>query len=231
MPQPAPEPIIPATVAPASPGPAVSAPTQSNSPPEEQQVRFAPTAAMPPASLMPRRRMEFGSPLPAIIAAAQPDPQRPIPMYDKGAPLIVEGKRPRRSNYKVFSACTARPDDMKLDARADQYDRDTNMFVYMGAHDDIWDFIVMQITLEAALKTKYKEHVEAATIKECLNVINFKTFKYLRSNKEHAKKTTHPSVLPSCSMVVKDKRDSKGELLLWKSQFCTGGPNCLPALR
>jgi hypothetical protein len=79
----------------------------------------------------------------------------------------------------------------------------------------------MKITLEAALKTKYKEQVEAATVKECLNIINFKTFKYLRS-KKHAEKTTHPSVLP-CSMVVKDMRDSKGELLLWKSRFCTGG--------
>jgi hypothetical protein len=114
--QPRPEPIIPAIVAPASPGPVTAAPTQGNSPPEEQQVRFAPTAAAPPASPMPRRRMEFGSPLPAIIAAAQPDPQRPIPIYDKGAPLIVEGKRPRRSNHKVSSACTARADDTKLDA-------------------------------------------------------------------------------------------------------------------
>ena len=75
-------------------------------------------------------------------------------MYDKDAPLIVEGKRPHSSNYKVFSACTARADDTKLDARAV---RDTNMFVYMGAHDDTWDFTVMQITLEAALKTNYKE--------------------------------------------------------------------------
>ena len=62
------------------------------------------------------------------------------------------------------------------------------MFVYMGAHDDTWDFTVMQITLEAALKTKFKEQVEAATVKECLNIINFKTFKYLRS-KEHAEKS------------------------------------------
>ena len=95
----------------------------------------------------------------------------------------------------MFSACTARADDTKLDAP-----------LCLGAHDDTWDFTVMQITLEAALKTKYKKQVEAATVKECLNIINFKTFKYLRS-KEHAEKTTHPSVLP-CSMVVKDKRDS-----------------------
>ena len=77
-----------------------------------------------------------------------------------GALLIMEGKRPRRSNYKVFSACTVRPDDTKLDT-----------------HDDTWYFNVMQITLEAALKTKYKEQVEEATVKECLNNINFKTLK------------------------------------------------------
>ena len=163
MPQPASEPIIPAIVAPASPGPVAAAPTQINLPSEEQQARIAPTAAVPPASQMPRRRMEFG-PLPAIITAAQPDPQRPIPMYDKGAPLIMESKRPRRSNYEVFSACIARTDAAKLDARVVQYDRDTNMFVYMGAHDDTWDFTVMQITLEAALKTRYKEQVEEATL-------------------------------------------------------------------
>ena len=77
-PQPAPEPITPTTVVPASPGPAVAVPTQGNPAQEEQQVRFAPAAVAPPASPMPRRRMDFGSPLPAIIAAAaQPDPQRP----------------------------------------------------------------------------------------------------------------------------------------------------------
>ena len=70
IPQPAPEPIIPAIVAPASPGPVAAAPTQVDFPAEEQQVRFAPTAVMPPASSMPRRRMKFGSPLPAIITAA-----------------------------------------------------------------------------------------------------------------------------------------------------------------
>ena len=134
--QPAPEPIVPVIVVPASPVPAAATPGQVSSPAEEQQVRFAPTSTAPPASPMPRRRMEFGSPLPATIAASQPDPKRPIPMYDKGAPLIVEGKRPRRSNYKVFSAGTSRPDDTKLDARAVHYDRDTNMFVYMDAHDD-----------------------------------------------------------------------------------------------
>ena len=95
------------------------------------------------------------------------------------------------------------------------------MFAYMGAHDDRWEFTAMQITLEAALKTQYKSQVEESTVKECQNILNFKTFKYLRS-KDHAETTIHPGILP-CSMVVKDKRDSKGELLLWKSRFCTGG--------
>jgi hypothetical protein len=99
--------------------------------------------------------MEVGSSLPATIAAAEPNPQRPVPMYDKGAPLIVEGKRPRRSDYKVFSACTTRSDAPKLDAQAVQYDKDKIKFVHMGANNDTWDFTVMQITLEAALKTKY----------------------------------------------------------------------------
>ena len=91
MPQPASEPIIPAIVAPASPGPVAAAPTQINLPSEEQQARIAPTAAVIPASQMPRRRMEFGSPLPAIFAAEQADPQQPIPMYDKGAPFDYGG--------------------------------------------------------------------------------------------------------------------------------------------
>ena len=87
MPQPAAEPTIPATVIPASSEPVAAAPTQANLPVEEQPACIiVPTTAMPPASPMPRRRMEFGSPLPAVIAAAQTDPERPIPMYDKGAP-------------------------------------------------------------------------------------------------------------------------------------------------
>ena len=131
----------------------------------------------------------------------------------------------------MFSASIARTDAAKLDARAVQYDRYTNMFVFMGAHDDTWDFAVMQITLEAALKTRYKQQMEEATVKECLNIINFKTFKYLRS-KEHAEKTTHPSVLP-CSMVVKQTR-LKGRTLAMEKLVLHKRPpyqpNALPAL-
>ena len=61
-PQPAAEPTVPAIVAPASPGPVAAAPTQVSLPAEEQPARIVPTTAMP------RRQMEFGSPLPAIIA-------------------------------------------------------------------------------------------------------------------------------------------------------------------
>ena len=69
------------------------------------------------------------------------------------------------------------------------------MFVYMGAHDDTWDFTVMQITLEAALKTKYKEQVEAAT------------FKYLRS-KEHAEETTVSFLAVWLSRINATQRES-----------------------
>ena len=202
-------------------------------PPVAAQPDYTPRAEIaPPASPLPRRRVEFGSPLPALIQSRLPEPQR-IPMFDEGAPLLMEGKRNRKP-AKIFTPSkpgtafsATRAGAPRLDARAVQYDRDTNLFVYMGAHDDAWDFTVMQITLEAALKTKYKPQVEEATVKECLNIINFKTFKYLRS-REHAEKTIHPGILP-CSMVVKDKRDSMGELLLWKSRFCVGGHLSDPA--
>ena len=65
------------------------------------------------------------------------------------------------------------------------------------------------------MKTQYKAQVEASAGAECTNILNFKTFQYLRDNSQ-AEKTIH------CSMVVKDKRDSKGELLLWKSRLATG---------
>jgi hypothetical protein len=101
------------------------------------------------------------------------------------------------------------------------HDQGKNLFVMMGAHDDYWDRVAMQITLELPLKTQYKAQVEASAVAECTNILNFKTFKYLR-DKSQAEKTIHPEILP-CSMVVKDKHDSKGELLLWKSRLATGG--------
>jgi hypothetical protein len=70
-------------------------------------------------------------------------------------------------------------------------------------------------------KTKYKTQVEDSAVVECKNILNFKTFKYLM-RREDADETVHTALLP-CSMVVKDKRDSKGELLLWKSRLATGG--------
>ncbi len=104
---------------------------------------------------------------------------------------------------------------------------DDTMFVYMGAHEeDHFDFTAMQITLEAAIKTKYKTQVEESAVKECKNILDFKTFKYLM-RREDAEETVHTALLP-CSMVVKDKRDSKGELLQWKSRLATGGHKTNP---
>jgi hypothetical protein len=101
------------------------------------------------------------------------------------------------------------------------HDQNKNLFVMMGAQDDHWDRVAIKITLELALKTQYKAQVEASAVAECTNILNFKTFKYLR-DKSQAEKTIHPEILP-WSMVVEDKRDSKGELLLWKSRLATGG--------
>ena len=44
--------------------------------------------------------------------------------------------------------------------------------------------VAMQITLELALKTQYKAQVEASAVAECTNILNFKTFKYLRARQE-----------------------------------------------
>ena len=71
--------------------------------------------------------------------------------------------------------------------------------------------------MDVAVKTKYKEQVEASVVVECKNIIDFKFFKYLMS-REDVEKSIHLNLLP-CSMVVKDKRDSKGELLLRKSRM------------
>ena len=101
------------------------------------------------------------------------------------------------------------------------HDQGKNLFVMMGAHDNYWDRVAMQITLELPLKTQYKAQVEVSAVAECTNILNFKTFKY-RRDKSQAEKTIHPEIIP-CSMVVKDKHDSKGELLLWKSRLATGG--------
>ena len=222
----APTPGKPSTIAALPRVPATPRPQQSVSP-------EAPESPAQP------RRVSFG-PAPASIAPVQPvaaDPapvQVPSPQKEYG-----RGKRGRVPNRqmgpysvnsivhnKVYSVelVPDTADDVKwlhINNLVSDHDRGENMFVMMGAHEDYWDRVAMQITLELALKTQYKAQVEASAVAECKNILNFKTFRYLR-DKSQAEKTIHPEILP-CSMVVKDKRDSKGELLLWKSRLATGG--------
>ena len=204
------------------PSPSVSkSPAPSSAMPEPQQSPQSPVA---------RRRVSYsGSPPP------RPEPHSPVaaPDEDTKVPLLEQkydgpnwGRGKRVVKAKVYSV-HHQPDTSEEHEQSgkdninDTADPDHNMFVYMGAHDDGWDCVAMQITLEAALKTQYKKQVEDSAVAECKNLLNFKTFKYLK-RREDAEKTIHPAMLP-CSMVVKDKRDSKGELLLWKSRLATGG--------
>jgi len=89
-------------------------------------------------------------------------------------------------------------------------------FAYVASATDEIDLNDPRIddlfALEAALKTQYKEDVEACAIKEVQNVVKHKTWRYLKSVAD-AEQSIHTNVLP-CQMVVKDKRDSKGQLLL-----------------
>ena len=211
----------------------VSAPVSSASRQSLVLPEYSPNPpASPPAA---RRRISFGPPPPP--AASRQEPSSPVPTSTSEAtkvPLLDQrfdeahgyGKGNRAPKPKVYSV-SLNPEtsaDVKwlhVNNLTNVAPPDDTMFVYMGAHEDQFDFTAMQITLEAALKTKYKTQVEDSAVVECKNILNFKTFKYLM-RREDADETVHTALLP-CSMVVKDKRDSKGELLLWKSRLATGG--------
>jgi hypothetical protein len=202
--------------------------------------RASPNPAASPMSPANPRRVSF-KPAPASPAPDQPVAASPAPVH-KPLTQVKEYGRSRRGQipnrqmgpYQVNSVSLNKVysvdlnpqimDDVKwfhVNNLVSEHDRDKNLFVMIGAHDDYWDRVAMQITLELALKTQYNAQVKASAVAECTNILNFKTFKYLR-HKSQAEKTIHPEILP-CSMVVKDKRDSKGELLLWKSKLATGG--------
>jgi hypothetical protein len=229
--QPAAISVQPGVVAPSAPpldpGPEIRPP----SPPLPRSP--APSSAVPqsepPQSPVARRRVSFGdSPPPR----QQPTSPVPAPVETTKIPLLEQkydeqqyGRGKRERKPKVFSARRQAgtkdvTDWLHLNNFNDR-DQDDNMFVYMGVHEEDWEHVSMQITLDAALKTQYKKQVEESAVAECRNILNFKTFKFLK-RREDAERTIHTALLP-CSMVVKDKRDSKGELLLWKSRLATGG--------
>ena len=117
-------------------------------------------------------------------------------------------------------------DDESLPELVDD-DSDDELFDHMGAHEvEEPDFDVarkvFQIKLAEALKTKYKQQVEEAAMTEIANVaVKFGTTKYLKKLADR-EPSIHETVLP-VEMIMKDKRDSNGELLLFKGRLATGG--------
>jgi hypothetical protein len=106
----------------------------------------------------------------------------------------------------------------------------------MEAHDDTWDFTVMKITFKAALKTKYKAQVE-----ESMGRNASKPSTSRRSCSFEARIMQKILLIPvcsrACSMVVKDKRDSKWRIitveesiLYWRQagQLITDPTTCQP---
>jgi hypothetical protein len=91
--------------------------------------------------------------------------------------------------------------------------------------EDPVELTVCQIRLAEALKTQYKTEVEKATAKEISSIIRLKTWRYLRTIEER-QPSHHPAVLP-CDMFVRDKRDSNGDLLSYKSRLAVGGHKTL----
>ena len=138
---------------------------------------------------------------------------------------IIEGKRVRKPNQMYTKDYVV---NMVIDALLDLPDGFDDAEA-AGIADLVWksDFsedeplTVMQIRLGAALKTQYKEDVEKATLKEITSIIRNKTWGYLM-NLGDREVSTHTAVLP-CDVLVKDKRDSLGALLLYKSRLAVGG--------
>eukprot|EP00597_Dinobryon_sp_UTEXLB2267_P018900 CAMPEP_0201115466 /NCGR_PEP_ID=MMETSP0812-20130820/78945_1 /ASSEMBLY_ACC=CAM_ASM_000668 /TAXON_ID=98059 /ORGANISM="Dinobryon sp., Strain UTEXLB2267" /LENGTH=418 /DNA_ID=CAMNT_0047379167 /DNA_START=1 /DNA_END=1253 /DNA_ORIENTATION=- len=213
------------------------------SPVAGRRVSFGPavsatTPAPVPAVSTPAKPV-LKPPAPSVVPPPQPDPpppdtrrsgRQPKPNLQYASDYVVNMAKVYKYQYEMemdfaleepestFSYVASADDD-------EAYDEDPridDLFTFMGDHEDQYnDLVALQITLEAALKTQYKEDVEACAIKEVLNVIKHKTWTYLKSVKD-AEQSIHTNVLP-CQMVVKDKRDSKGQLLLWKGRLANGG--------
>ena len=85
--------------------------------------------------------------------------------------------------------------------------------------DDEWDQppIAMVVSLEAAMKTANAVAAAAAAKKEIKSLIDHKTWRYLRNVSER-QPSTHAGVEPS-ACIVKDKKDSRGQFLLYKARL------------
>jgi hypothetical protein len=77
------------------------------------------------------------------------------------------------------------------------------------------------MSLGKAIKSDYKEEAKVSSKKELKQLVDIKSWKYLRSRAD-ANQSVHVKEAP-CSMFCKPKHDSKGSFLLWKSRLVGGG--------
>ena len=184
-------------------------PTSSRIPVSPMPQRASPNPPASPMSPVNPRRVSFG-PAPALIAPIQPVAVSPAPVPKSSTPAkdYGRGRRGQIPNrqlgfYQANSvslnnvySVDLNPqtmDDVKwlhVNNLVSDYDQSKNLFVMMGAHDDYWDRVAMQITLELALKTQFKAQVEASAVVECTKILNFKMFKYLRDKSQRGRPYT-----------------------------------------
>jgi hypothetical protein len=81
---------------------------------------------------------------------------------------------------------------------------------------------VYQMTLSKALASEEAEAARQAAKKELSQLVNLKTWEYLKE-KSSATPSVHTKETPPCSMFLKEKRDAKGQFLLWKARLVNGG--------
>jgi len=83
------------------------------------------------------------------------------------------------------------------------------------------DMLCMVTSLDSALRTRYKNEAVEATKKELKSLLEHKTWRYL-SRIEDRQPSVHQGVEPS-ACILKDKKDSFGQFLLFKSRFYNVG--------
>jgi hypothetical protein len=80
---------------------------------------------------------------------------------------------------------------------------------------------VFQMSLRKAIQSEAGEAAIEAAKKELKQLVDLKTWVYLKSRKD-ASPSVHTRVTP-CSMFLKEKFNSRGEFLLWKARLVDGG--------
>ena len=90
-----------------------------------------------------------------------------------------------------------------------------SLIAYSADHEVVEEYLALQVTLTAALKTVHKKPAEDCAVKEVKSIIGHRVWSYRDTS-------IHPAVL-SCQMLVKDKYDSRGTFLLWKGTLAVGG--------